>query len=166
MALTPSTPGAGEAPAQVIDLLRETDVYVTPSLRECGGMAMMEAMAVGLPVIGLNWGGAAQYASPACALLVDPVSEDAVITGLTAAMRRMASSPVLRQSMGRAARLHLEDAGHGWADKANNVLDILEEVANVPDRRHRAPVPAPVLVTWHTNEGASATPSIFLRTVR
>ena len=26
MALTPSTSGAGEAPAQVIDLLRETDV--------------------------------------------------------------------------------------------------------------------------------------------
>jgi glycogen(starch) synthase len=148
------------------EMLRETDVYVTPSLRECGGMAMMEAMAVGLPVIGLNWGGAAQYASPDCALLVDPVSEDAVITGLTAAMRRMALSPALRQSMGIAARRHLEEAGHGWADKANSVLDILEEVANVTDRRHRAPAPIPIPATRHANEGASAIPSIFLRAVR
>ena len=140
------------------EMLRETDVYVTPSLRECGGMAMMEAMAVGLPVIGINWGGAAQYASPACALLVDPISQDAVITGLTAAMQRMALSPTLRQSMGSAARRHLEDAGHGWADKAKNVLDILEEVANVTDRRHRAPAPA----ARQASEGAPAIPSIFL----
>ncbi|WP_404481562.1 glycosyltransferase family 4 protein [Novosphingobium sp. BL-52-GroH] len=125
------------------DMLRETDVYVTPSLRECGGMAMMEAMAVGLPVIGIDWGGAAQYASPDCALLVKPASEAEVISGLTAAMARMAASPEMRRSMGTAARRHLEAAGHGWADKARRVLEVLEEAAADADRARLRPSRAP-----------------------
>jgi glycosyltransferase involved in cell wall biosynthesis len=145
-------------------MLRDADVYVTPSLRECGGMAMMEAMAVGLPVVGLNWGGAAQYAGPDCALLVAPLSEEAVITGLTAAMRRMALSPALRQSMGMAARRHLERAGHGWASKADRILDILEQVANDADRPGRVSTRA--RITRRPTETPSAIPSIFLRAVR
>jgi glycosyltransferase involved in cell wall biosynthesis len=138
-------------------LLRETDVYVTPSLRECGGMAMMEAMAVGLPVIGINWGGVAQYASADCALLVDPTSEEAVVAGLTSAMRRMVQSPLLRQSMGTAARHHLEQARHGWADKADDMLDILAEVA----KKKRSP--APVVAITAPSSAILPIPSIFLR---
>ncbi|SER96075.1 glycosyltransferase family 4 protein [Sphingobium sp. YR768] len=138
-------------------LLRETDVYVTPSLRECGGMAMMEAMAVGLPVIGINWGGVAQYASADCALLVDPTSKEAVVRGLTSAMRRMVQSPLLRQSMGTAARRHLEQARHGWADKADDMLDILAEVA----KKKRSP--APVAAPMEPSPAILPIPSIFLR---
>lgn len=119
-------------------LLRDTDVYVTSSLRECGGMAMMEAMAVGLPVVGLKWGGAAQYGSPDCALLVNPVSENMLISGLTSAMRRLILSPPLRRTMGAAARQHLEQAGHGWDDKADQVLAILDEAAQGANRSGRA----------------------------
>ncbi|NOW46452.1 glycosyltransferase involved in cell wall biosynthesis [Novosphingobium sp. SG751A] len=115
-------------------LLRQSDVYVTSSLRECGGMAMMEAMAVGLPVIGLKWGGAEQYSSPDCALLVNPVTQDMLISGLTEAMRRLTLSPALRRTMGLAARAHLEQAGHGWVAKADQVLAILDEAAQAENR--------------------------------
>lgn len=141
------------------ELLRETDVYVTPSLRECGGMAMMEAMAVGLPVIGINWGGVAQYASADCALLIDPTSEEAVVVGLTTAMRRMVQSPLLRQSMGTAARRHLEQARHGWADKADDMLNILAEVA----KKERSAVPTVALA--ELPPPTLPIPSIFLRVV-
>lgn len=134
------------------EMLRETDVYVTPSLRECGGMAMMEAMAVGLPVIGIDWGGAAQYAAPDCAMLVKPTSEQAVIDGLTAAMARMAASPELRRSMGGAARRHLEQAGHGWADKAQAVLGVLREAADGSGRSRARSRP--------TSEAQTASPSL------
>ncbi len=110
-----------------IALLHETDVFVTPSLRECGGMAMMEAMAIGLPVIGVDWAGAAQYASPACALLVPPASEDALIAGLTRAMRTLRDDAALRAAMGLAARRHLEQQGLGWDTKAAEVLTILSQ---------------------------------------
>ncbi|MBO9623904.1 MAG: glycosyltransferase family 4 protein [Sphingomonas sp.] len=116
-----------------IALLHEADAYVSPSLRECGGIAMMEAMAVGVPVIATEWGGAAQYAGSDCAILVPPTSERAFVDGLTAAMRRLAASPDLRRALGRAGRSHLEREGHDWAVKARHVAAILHEASG----RHR-----------------------------
>ncbi|QXQ08105.1 glycosyltransferase family 4 protein [Sphingosinicellaceae bacterium] len=113
-----------------IALLESADVYVTPSLRECGGMAMMEAMAIGLPVVSLRWGGGAQYASDACALFVDPVSEAAVVTGLTEAMRTLARSHDLRRTMGAAARQRIIDADLGWAAKVRDVAAIMAEMVD------------------------------------
>lgn len=128
-----------------IALLRDTDVFVTPSLRECGGMAMMEAMAIGLPVIGVDWAGAAQYSSPACALLVDPASEEALVAGLTGAMRTLRDDPGRRRRMGLAARRHLEAEGLGWDTKAAEVLAILSQAVNV--HQGSSDVTAPHLAT-------------------
>jgi glycosyltransferase involved in cell wall biosynthesis len=131
----------GRVPAAAyFDLLRRADVYVTPSLRECGGMAMMEAMAVGLPIVSLRWGGGAQYASDACALFVEPRSEAAVVEGLTAAMRELARSPEQRQRLGRAARQRIFDAELGWDDKVRRIAGILEDVAQ--ERRKDQPATA------------------------
>ena len=123
-------------------LLDRTDVFVTPSLRECGGMAMMEAMAVGLPIVGVNWGGAAQYTSPACAILVDPLSETALVDGLTDAMRTLARSSEKRARMGAAARRHLEENDMGWDAKTRRVLEILRDAINAPavDTKHSGSV--------------------------
>jgi glycosyltransferase involved in cell wall biosynthesis len=119
-------------------LLRETDVYVTPSLRECGGMAMLEAMAIGLPVIGVDWGGAAQYTTTDCAILVAPTSKSALVDGLTAAMRQLAGSYALRRTLGEGARQHVIDTDLSWQSKADQVAEILRETVV----QHRcAPVP-------------------------
>ena len=40
---------------EVLTKLSKADIYLFPSLREGGSWALMEAMAVGLPVICLNW---------------------------------------------------------------------------------------------------------------
>jgi glycosyltransferase involved in cell wall biosynthesis len=108
-------------------LLRETDVYVTPSLRECGGMAMLEAMAIGLPVIGVDWGGAAQYTTSDCAILVPPSSKKALVDGLTSAMRKLAKSYPLRRNLGEGARKHVIDADLSWQSKADQVATILHD---------------------------------------
>ena len=117
-----------------IALLHDAGAFVSPSLRECGGIAMMEAMAIGVPTVATEWGGAAQYASRDCAILVPPLSKSAFVDGLTAAMRRLADSPELRRDLGRAGRRHLEGEGHDWAVKARAIAGILREVS----RRHRA----------------------------
>jgi glycosyltransferase involved in cell wall biosynthesis len=36
-------------------IVRGADVFVMPSLRECGGTAILEAMALGKPIIATNW---------------------------------------------------------------------------------------------------------------
>jgi glycogen synthase len=122
-------------------MLHDAGAFISPSLRECGGIAMMEAMAIGVPVIATDWGGAAQYAGHDCAILVPPVSETAFIDGLTAAMRRLAASPELRRDLGRAGRLHLEREGHDWTAKARIVADILQDVSR-PCRAAPAPLTA------------------------
>lgn len=120
-------------------MLRDADVFVTPSLRECGGIAMMEAMAIGLAVIGVDWGGAAQYAG-ASALLVEPTSVTALVDGLTSAMRRMVRSPELRSSLGMAGRRRIEVDGLDWTTQAHRVAAIL---ADTIDEAEAAPRRAP-----------------------
>ena len=126
-------------------LLDRSDVFVTPSLRECGGLAMMEAMAVGLPVVGVDWGGAAQYTSPACAILVDPASDHTLVDGLTDAMLTLAHSAELRARMGLAARRHLERTGMGWDAKAARILNVLRDVVEQPQPANAPARPAPNL---------------------
>ena len=46
---------------QCASLLAGIDALLLPSLYECGGAVVLEAMAMGLPVIATKWGGPADY---------------------------------------------------------------------------------------------------------
>lgn len=121
-----------------IDLLRRADVYTMPSVRECGGLALLEAMAIGLPIVATNWMGPAEYLKEGCAILVDPTSEDAMVEGFTEAMQRLAASPDLRRSLGEAARERVLGGYFGWNRKAARVAEILTQVVE----EHRIAAPA------------------------
>ena len=43
--------------AQILNCYDMADIFVLPSIRECGGAVVLEAMARGIPVIATNWGG-------------------------------------------------------------------------------------------------------------
>lgn len=111
-----------------IELMRNGDVYVMPSLRECGGLALLEAMALGLPIVACNWMGPAEYLDASSAILVDPVSEQGFIDGFTDAMRRLADSPELRRSLGEGAQRRVHAGYYGWDRKVDRVLEILRQV--------------------------------------
>jgi glycosyltransferase involved in cell wall biosynthesis len=116
----------GRIPLQkFIDVLREGDVYVMPSLRECGGLALLEAMAIGLPIVATNWMGPAEYLDRTSAILVDPTSEQAFIDEFSAAMSRLARSPDLRRSLGEGARRRVLAGYFGWERKADRVIQIM-----------------------------------------
>jgi glycosyltransferase involved in cell wall biosynthesis len=109
-------------------IIRETDVFVMPSLRECGGTAILEAMALGKPVIATNWGGPADYVDASCGLLVDPSSTSAFIDGLSEAMVRLARSPDLRKSLGDGGKERVRKNDLDWESKADRIISILSEV--------------------------------------
>jgi len=108
-----------------IALMRDSDVYVMPSLRECGGLALLEAMCLGLPIIAANWMGPAEYLTQECAILVDVGSESEFVFGLTEAMKKLAASQDLRREMGVAARQRVFAGEFGWRKKAQRVLDVM-----------------------------------------
>jgi glycosyltransferase involved in cell wall biosynthesis len=112
-------------------IVREADVFVMPSLRECGGTALLEAMALGKPVIATNWGGPADYVDPSCGLLVNPSSKAGFVDDLAEAMVRLVQSPELRESLGEGGRLRVRKDNLDWNSKADRVLAILGEVASL-----------------------------------
>lgn len=118
------------------DRLRAADVFVLPSLRECGGNALLEAMAVGLPSVVTNWGGPGVYVDDTCGIRVDPVSRDAFVAGFTRAMLTLAASRELRVRMGAAARRRLSTHYFTWESKVQRMLEIYRDTIEA-ERRAR-----------------------------
>jgi colanic acid/amylovoran biosynthesis glycosyltransferase len=85
----------------VIESLRQADVFVLASRVEPRSVAYMEAMALGLPTIGTDVGGSAEIiTSEQDGLLV--ASEDD--EGLAAAIARLMDDPELRRRLSQNAR--------------------------------------------------------------
>jgi glycosyltransferase involved in cell wall biosynthesis len=91
--------------AEVPALYRSADIYVQPSLVEPFGMATLEAMACGLPVVASATGGLADLVEDgANGFLVPPGDPEA----LASALLRLCVDPDLRARMGRASRVRAE----------------------------------------------------------
>jgi glycosyltransferase involved in cell wall biosynthesis len=103
-------------------------VFVLPSLREVGGIVLLEAMAVGLPVIAADWGGPAIHVADATGIRVPPASRDGFIRGLADAMLRLAGSPELRRQMGRAGLDRVRTNLYDWNQKTDRLLEIYAEI--------------------------------------
>lgn len=112
------------------EILREADVFVMPSLRECGGTAILEAMAMAKPVIATKWGGPADYVDDRCGILVSPDSAEAFIQGLADAIVKLSRSPELRRQLGEGGVLRVQEDYLAWDAKADEVFAILDAVAN------------------------------------
>jgi len=106
--------------------LQESDVLVLPSLYECGGAVVLEAMSLSLPVIATNWGGPADYLDDSCGILVDPSSEEELVNGLAAAMVNLAHSSELRQTMGKAGAAKVVNF-FDWDKKGEAILEIYRD---------------------------------------
>jgi glycosyltransferase involved in cell wall biosynthesis len=113
---------------EIAERMRDWAALVLPSLRECGGAVVLEAMAVGLPVIATRWGGPADYLDESCGILIDPTSRDTMVTAVRDAMSRLARDRELRQGMGARGRAKVE-AQFDWELKIDEMLRIYEECA-------------------------------------
>jgi glycosyltransferase involved in cell wall biosynthesis len=105
--------------------LEAADVLLLPSLFEAGGAVVLEAMAMGLPVIATAWGGPLDYLDDSCGVLVPPNSREGLVAGFTSAIAMMADSLALRQRLG--------DAGYDrarqffdWDKKIDRILELYE----------------------------------------
>ena len=98
---------------------------VLPSLYECGGAVVLEAMAMARPVIATAWGGPLDYLDVRCGILVQPTGRAALIAGFAQAMRNLMSSPDLRKAMGIAGRERLLRE-FDWNLKVDRMMEIYE----------------------------------------
>lgn len=85
----------------LMQLYRESDLFVLPTLADCFGVASIEAMATGLPVITTNVGGVPDIVDDGQqGFLIEP--QDGVALGFR--LERLLEDAPLRRSMGEHAR--------------------------------------------------------------
>ena len=104
-------------------LMAESTALVLPSIYECGGAVVLEAMACALPVIAMQWGGPAEYLTPQCGVTIGPTGEDAMVQGFHDAMRLLAGDALLCRNMGENGRLRVREH-YTWAVKIATLIDL------------------------------------------
>jgi glycosyltransferase involved in cell wall biosynthesis len=96
---------------------------VLPSIYECGGAVVLEAMASGIPVIATKWGGPADYLDSSCGFLIEPSSREALVQGFAAAMNKLVDNPKLGERLGASGRERVEQQ-FDWDKKIDRILEI------------------------------------------
>ena len=87
-----------------VDLLAAVDIVVQPSTEECFSQAMVEAMAVGKPLVMTDVSGARDAISNGRnGVLVPPGDADAIAV----ALRTLLDDPKLARRLGEAAQAHV-----------------------------------------------------------
>jgi glycosyltransferase involved in cell wall biosynthesis len=102
------------------------NALLLPSIYECGGAVVLEAMACAVPVVAVAWGGPADYVDSTCGILISPSSSDAIIRGFADAQERLMADGALRSEMGAAGRKRVE-AHFDWEGKIDRILDIYRQ---------------------------------------
>jgi glycosyltransferase involved in cell wall biosynthesis len=106
--------------------LQRAHCLVLPSLRECGGAVVLEAMAMAKPVIATAWGGPADYLDSSCGVLVPPLGREELVQGFADAMVRLALSPALRLQMGQNGRQKVVGS-YDWDVKIEHILKLYDQ---------------------------------------
>jgi len=104
---------------------RCADVVVVPGRYEPTGMAAMEAMACGRPLVASNAGGLREVAPDRATLRV-PAGESQVVAQ---ALSRILDDPVAAEKMGQAAAEHMRP--QRWATAARRVRRLLDRLVSV-----------------------------------
>ena len=94
--------------------LQEYRALVLPTLAEANGIVFQEAMVLGLPIIAVKWGGAAQLLDSESAILIDPSSPKSVIRDTSTALVRLANDGTEADRLATNARRQAEAAGFAW----------------------------------------------------
>ena len=102
--------------------LAQSEALVLPSMHECGGAVVLEAMAMEVPVIATAWGGPLDYLDSSCGILVEPSSKETFIENLALALVRLATHPQERREMGKAGRLKVI-RDFDWETKVDLILE-------------------------------------------
>jgi glycosyltransferase involved in cell wall biosynthesis len=112
--------------AEVAKILHESTAMALPSLYECGGAVVLEAMASELPVIATKWGGPMDYLNEECGYLIEPTSRSAMIEGFAETMMALAVSTNNAASKGKASRAKVTE--YSWSLKTARVVEFYKRL--------------------------------------
>lgn len=106
------------------------DTFLFSSLRDGGGAVVVEAMAVGLPVICLDIGGPGFHIEKEWGIKIVPQSPEQAIKEMAEALERLYLDKRLRVRLGQAARERAEKEYH-WDRLGEKLFKIYQEVLKI-----------------------------------
>ena len=107
--------------SRIAEVYRAHDLLLFPSLHDSGGQAVLEALALGRPVVCFDLGGPGSIVDASCGRVVvtHGRSRRRIVHALADALQELADSSELRHGLGEAARRRA--ARYGWRDQVANV---------------------------------------------
>lgn len=128
LGLTGSVTFHGRLPhEQVRKWYQKADALCFPTLAETSGNVLLEAMAMRLPVVSVNYGGPSEIVDQSSGILVDPVSPDYLVAGIASALEQLVANPERARSLGMAARRRVL-AKFSWEAKGRKIQAIYDEL--------------------------------------
>ena len=94
---------------EALDMIEHSDIFIFPSLKEGGTWALMEAMAIGLPVVCLDWAGMAVETTSDTAIQIPVSNPRKMEKDFGHAISLLINSPQLRKQIGQAARKRIKE---------------------------------------------------------
>jgi len=120
----------GEMPrAEVLNLYRNHDVFLFPSRHDSGGIAVLEAMYLCLPVVCLDLGGPAASVGDA-GIKVQPNDTQQIVRDLAKAVERLRCDDGMRQSLTERARARVIEL-YDWDAKGEHIRQMYESIATI-----------------------------------
>ena len=112
----------------VLDRMVDSDIFLFPSF-EGGGMVVLEAMASGVPVVCLDYGGPGEMVTDKCGIKVKPVTPEQTVKDLSDALLKLANDPDLRKKLGSAGKRRAKEY-YNWEKKGEFIQKVYQSVIN------------------------------------
>jgi glycosyltransferase involved in cell wall biosynthesis len=109
--------------SEVAELMRQSDVFVFPSIRELGAGVVVEAMASGLCVVAADYGGPAELLLGGRGVKVPLGPRERLAEDFTRELEKIARSPELARQYGEHGRKYVLE-NLTWDVKAQRTVDI------------------------------------------
>ncbi len=103
--------------------LVEADVFVFPSIREFGGAVALEAMAMGLVPVVVDYGGPSELVTEATGFAVPIGSRDELIRGFKQVLTALVENPQVIRPMGERARQRVL-TNFTWEARAKQTIEV------------------------------------------
>ena len=112
---------------EALDMIEDSDIFIFPSLKEGGTWALMEAMAIGLPVVCLDWAGMAVETTPETAIQIPITNPKQMEKDFGKAISMLINDCQKREQLGQAARKRIKDV-FNWEAKGKYMENLFNDI--------------------------------------
>ena len=112
---------------EVAQIIQQAHVFCLPSVRESGGAVLLEAMAVGRPVIAIDFGGPAEIVDDGVGVKLPATGRADVVQGLIKQLENVRQQPELWIARGQEGRRRVE-INYSWDAKIASAIACYREL--------------------------------------